>query len=67
MPAKITRMDEITSCTQFGNTQIRLKYVGTLDYFFPLVLHILVCCNTKNNVVSTGITNVGSNLKTIKI
>lgn len=36
MPAKITRVDEITSCTQFGNTQIRLNYVSTLDDYFSL-------------------------------
>jgi len=36
MPAKIVRMDEITSWHTFGNIQVRLKYVGKLDDFPPL-------------------------------
>ncbi|VCX37863.1 unnamed protein product [Gulo gulo] len=44
MPAKITRVDEITSCTQFGSIQTRLKYISTLDF---LLLDI-----SQNNVES---------------
>lgn len=57
MPAEITRVDEITSRTQFGSIQIRLKYVSTLDF---LLLDI-----SQNNVVSTKITHDRNYFKTI--